>query len=103
LETFVFSELLKAAGWAGERVSIFHYRDKDQLEVDFVLENSAGEIVGIEVKAAASVMRRDFAGLERVASAAGPAFVQGLVLYDGEQTLSFGSNLHAVPLATLWA
>jgi predicted AAA+ superfamily ATPase len=103
LETFVFAELLKAVGWGNERVSIFHYRDKDQLEVDFILENTAGEIVGIEVKAAASIMRRDFAGLERVASAAGPAFVQGLVLYGGEQTLSFGSNLHAVPMATLWS
>jgi predicted AAA+ superfamily ATPase len=103
LESFVFSELLKAAGWTEERLSIFHYRDKDQLEVDFILENPAGEIVGIEVKVAASIMRRDLAGLERVASAAGPAFVQGLVLYGGEQTLSFGSNLHAVPLANLWS
>jgi predicted AAA+ superfamily ATPase len=103
LETFVFSELLKATGWAEERISIFHYRDKDQLEVDFILENAAGEIVGIEVKAAASILRRDFAGLERVAAVAGPAFVQGLVLYDGEQTLSFASNMHAVPLSNLWA
>ncbi len=99
----MLSELLKATGWAEERISIFHYRDKDQLEVDFILENPAGEIVGIEVKAAASIMRRDFAGLERVAAVAGPAFVQGLVLYDGEQTLPFGSNLHAVPLSNLWA
>ena len=67
---------------------LFHYRDRDQLEVDFVLENSAGEIVGIEVKSAASVTRRDFLGLERVASAAGSAFKQGIVLYDGAQTLS---------------
>lgn len=46
---------MKATAWAKERVSIFHYRDKDQLEVDFVLENAAGQVVGIEVKAAASV------------------------------------------------
>jgi len=103
LETFVFSELVKSATWAKERVSIFHYRDKDQVEVDFVLENAAGQVVGIEVKAAASVTRRDFAGLERVASAAGAAFVQGIVLYDGEQRLSFGERLHAAPFPTLWA
>ena len=103
LESFVFSELLKAAAWAKERVSIFHYRDKDQLEVDFVLENAAGQIVGIEVKAAASVTGREFAGLERVASAAGSAFVQGILLYDGEQTLSFGDKFQAVPLPALWA
>jgi predicted AAA+ superfamily ATPase len=103
LETLVFSELIKAAGWAKERISIFHYRDKDQLEVDFVLEDPAGRIVGIEVKAAASVRQRDFGGLERVASAAGSAFLQGIVLYDGEQTLSFGKTLRAAPLAILWA
>ena len=103
LETFVFSELLKASAWANEPVSVYHYRDKDQLEVDFVLENAAGQIVGIEVKAAATVTRRDFGGLERVASAAGTAFVQGIVLYDGEQTLSFADNLRAAPLPALWA
>ncbi len=103
LESFVFSELIKGAAWTKEPVAIFHYRDKDQLEVDFVLENPAGQIVGIEVKAAASVTHRDLAGLERVASAAGSDFVQGIVLYDGKQTLSFGKNLLAAPLPTLWA
>ncbi len=103
LESFVFSELLKLSAWTEERVMLFHYRDRDKLEVDFVLENSAGEIVGIEVKSAASVTRRDFLGLERVASAAGSAFMQGIVLYDGVQTLSFADNLRAVPLSALWA
>jgi len=103
LESFVFSELLKLSTWTEERVTLFHYRDRDQLEVDFVLENSAGEIVGIEVKSAASVTRRDFRGLERVASAAGSSFIQGIVLYDGAQTLSFADKLRAVPLSALWA
>jgi uncharacterized protein len=103
LETFVFSELVKSTAWKKERVSIFHYRDKDQAEVDFVLQNAGGQVVGIEVKAAASVTRRDFAGLERVASAAGTAFVQGIVLYDGDQILSFGKSLRAAPFPILWA
>jgi len=103
LETFVFSELLKLSAWTEERVMLFHYRDRDKLEVDFILENSAGEIVGIEVKSAASVTQRDFLGLERVASAAGSAFKQGIVLYDGVQTLSFADNLRAVPISALWA
>jgi len=103
LESFVFAELLKATAWADERASLFHYRDKDKLEVDFVLESSAGGIVGIEVKAAASVTRRDFAGLERVAAAAGASFVQGLVVHDGEQILSFADNLRAVPFSVLWS
>ena len=39
----------------------------------------------------------------RVASDAGSAFMQGIVLYDGVQTLSFADNLRAVPLSALWA
>jgi predicted AAA+ superfamily ATPase len=94
--------LVKSTAWTKERVSIFHYRDKDQVEVDFVLQNVRGHVVGIEVKVAASVTRRDFAGLERVASAAGIAFVQGIVLYDCDQTLPFGKTLRAAPFPTLW-
>lgn len=103
LEGFVFSDLLKQSSWTDERVSVFHYRDRDKLEVDFVLENAAGQVVGIEVKAAASVTSQDFAGLRRLASAAGAAFVQGILLYSGEQTLSYAENLRAVPLPALWA
>ena len=103
LETFVFSELVKIASWSNGYVSVFHYRDRDQNEVDFVLQNTAGEIVGIEVKAAASVTRRDFQGLERLAAVAGSAFVQGIVLYDGAHTLSFADKHHAAPVAALWS
>jgi predicted AAA+ superfamily ATPase len=103
LETFVFSELLRMSSWSDERVSIFHYRDRDDFEVDFVLENAAGKVVGIEVKAAASITRHDFGGLERLASAAGNAFVHGILLYSGEQTLAFGEKLKAVPITALWA
>lgn len=71
--------------------------------MDFVLENAQGQIVGIEVKAAASVTRRDFSGLDRLASIAGGRFVQGIVLYDDERPLSFADNLRAVPYASIWA
>lgn len=103
LEGFIFSELLKLSSVSEERVSLFHFRDRDQNEVDFVLENAQGQIVGIEVKAAASVTRRDFSGLDRLASLAGKRFVQGIVLHDGERPLSFGDNLRAVPFASVWA
>ena len=103
LEGFIFSELLKLSSVSEERVSLFHFRDRDQNEVDFVLENAQGQIVGIEVKAAASVTRRDFSGLDRLASLAGKRFAQGIVLHDGERPLSFADNLRAVPFASVWA
>jgi predicted AAA+ superfamily ATPase len=103
LEGFIFSELLKLSVVSEERVSLFHFRDRDQNEVDFVLENAQGQIVGIEVKAAASVTRRDFSGLDRLASLAGQRFVQGIVLHDGERPLPFADNLRAAPFASVWA
>lgn len=103
LEGFVLSELLKLSSVADERINLFHFRDRDRSEVDFVLENGRAQIVGVEVKAAATVARRDFSGLDRLAAIAGNSFVQGIVLYDGERPLSFADNLRAVPFASVWA
>jgi uncharacterized protein len=70
--------------------------------VDFVIENAAGEIVGIEVKAAATVSGSDFKGLRKLADAIGKAFKLGVVLYDGEQSLPFGERMYAPPVPCLW-
>jgi predicted AAA+ superfamily ATPase len=102
LESFVFGELLKFRTWSERRYSLSYYRDKGQREVDFVIEDSQGNMIGIEVKAAASVNRADFSGLRQLASLVGQRFSAGLLLYDGETTLPFGPGLWAVPLSTLW-
>ena len=102
LESFVFGELLKFCTWSERRYSLCYYRDKSHREVDFVVEDSQGNIVGIEVKAAASVNGTDFTGLRHLASLVGKRFVAGLILYDGEVTLPFGPGIWAVPLGTLW-
>jgi len=103
LESFVFGELAKAASIANDDFAISHYRDKDQVEVDFVIENGAGLVVGIEVKASSSVQASDFRGLRRLKDRAGSRFAHGIVLYDGEHVLPFGETLSAAPIATLWS
>ena len=103
LETFVLGELLKLASWDADRYEFSHFRDKDKNEVDIVMENSRGQVVGIEVKAAASASGKDFAGLRRLAAGCGDRFVMGLVLYDHEYTLSFGDRMYVAPISTLWA
>ena len=62
-----------------------------------------GRIVGIEVKASATVTGGDFSGLRRLAKATGERFVLGLVLYDHEQTVPFGERMAAAPVSTLWS
>jgi len=103
LETFVFSEIAKAAAWSRSRPEIFHYRDKDQIEIDFVMENDRRDVVGIEVKAGASVSADDFKGLKRLAEHTGKYFRFGVVLYDGAQIVPFGAKLVAMPYRVLWA
>lgn len=103
LETFVFGEICKIAAWSDQRCSFSHFRDKDRNEVDIVLENRRGEVVGIEVKASATVSARDFSGMRKLAEACGKKFIQGVVLYDHDQTVPFGENMFAAPLSSLWS
>ena len=103
LETFVLAELLKLASWAEERFEFSHFRDKEANEVDVVIEDRHGRVVGIEVKASATVASSDFAGLRKLADACGDRFALGLVLHDHDRLVPFGPRLAAAPLSALWA
>ena len=103
LESFVYSELLKQSTWAEGDYGLFHYRDRDQVEVDLVIEDAARRVVGVEVKAAASVGARDLRGLKKLAALAADRFAAGIVLYDGEDTVPVGERLWAAPLSALWS
>ena len=102
LECFVYSELAKTAALSDHPIFFSHYRDKDQVEVDLVLERLPGGIVGIEVKAGATVHPGDFKGLARLREAAGRLFVCGIVLHDGDRIQKVGPEFFAVPVRTLW-
>lgn len=83
-------------------VAFHHFRDKDGVEVDMVIEASGQRIAGIEVKAAATVTAADFRGLRKLQESTGKNFAAGVVLYDGEVTAPFGDRLNAVPIRCLW-
>lgn len=103
LESFIYNELRKQATWLDEPVSFFHYRDKDKVEVDIIVEDGAGDCFAIEVKAAATLSARDFTGLKRFRNIAGKRFKLGILLYDGDHTTAFGDQLFAVPVGALWS
>jgi len=102
LESFIYSELRKQADWFDHDLQFFHYRDKDQCEVDIVIQNDEGHLIGFEIKLAASVNEKDFKGLKRFQAQYPSKLIGGYVFYDGERTLSFGDNLKAVPIQALW-
>jgi uncharacterized protein len=94
---------MKAVPYSQIQPRLYHYRDRDQVEVDVVLEDGKRRVVGIEIKAASTVTAQDFKGLKRLQSHVGKRFCAGLVLYDGARVLPFGPDLTAVPLSALWA
>jgi predicted AAA+ superfamily ATPase len=102
LETFVFSELIKHRNTAEGQYRFMHYRDLDQVEVDFVIENAQGHLIGVEIKASATVKQTDLRGLKKLKDLAGSDFKMGILLYDGDETMPLGEDLWAAPLSTLW-
>lgn len=102
LETFVFQELRRQATGRDEPTNFCHFRDKDGVEVDIVIERGSSAVAGVEVKASATVTSADFRGLRKLKEASGKKFAGGVVLYDGETSAGFGEGLHAVPVRTLW-
>jgi predicted AAA+ superfamily ATPase len=102
LETFVFSEVLKQTSWFGESCALYHYRDKDQDEVDLVIETGSGALVNIEVGASATVNAGDFKGIRKLADACGDNCKLGVVLFDGRNSVRFGDRLVAAPMSCLW-
>ena len=102
IENFVMMELSRQLTWSAQRARLCHYRTKDQVEVDAVLEAPDGRIIAIEVKAGATIRAEDLAGLRHLAQRLGTRFIAGYVLYTGQQTLPFGDRLRAIPIDALW-
>ena len=102
LETFVFGEMLKHATTADSDYRLMYYRDADKFEVDVVIESAVGQLVGVEVKASATVKESDLRGLKKLASVAGEKFKMGVLLYDGDETMPVGNRIWAAPLSSLW-
>jgi hypothetical protein len=101
-ENFVVNELRKQTGWSDSRVNLHHYRTTTGREADILLEDAAGRLVGLEVKASATVVRKDFSGFDALSEDTRRQFVRGIVLYTGEQSVAFGENYMALPVSAMW-
>lgn len=103
LESFIVQQISIQAGRMGSKTRLWHYRDRDKVEVDCVLTQGR-QTWGVEVKAAASIHSSDTKGLRHLAEQAGSDFQGGIVLYDGETMLPLDRELklYAVPISKLW-
>ncbi|MCX7924506.1 MAG: DUF4143 domain-containing protein, partial [Fimbriimonadales bacterium] len=103
LETFVGMELLKQIEYAGEPTRLYHLRSSKGEEIDFVLENADGRLLGVEVKPSATVQASDFKRLQQFGDLLSDRWAGGVVLYLGEMMLPFGERQWALPVASLWS
>jgi predicted AAA+ superfamily ATPase len=102
VENFIVGELKKQALWSSTQVELFHFRTSSGEEVDIVLEDRSGNIVGIEIKSSSTVAPHDFKGLIYLQNKTNHKFKRGIVLYTGNQYIPFGHNLCALPINALW-
>ena len=105
-ESLIYAEITKHIAWANSTTALYHYRDKRQYEVDMVLEHSGSRIIGIEVKASASIRPEDFKGLIKLAEHCSDQFDFGVVFYTGQEVLPFkvrGRSFYALPIGLLLA
>lgn len=101
-EAFVASELLKQRSWSEHDYQPFHFRDRDGVEVDLVLELDDGRIIAIEVKASSTYRSDHFAGLRFLKDKLGDRFVAGIVVGMSDTGYQFADRLYGLPAAALW-
>jgi hypothetical protein len=103
LESFVVQQVIAQGGWTDADLRFWHYRDRDQVEVDLVITRGR-DTWGVEVKAGATVTAADGHGLRRLVERCGPSFRGGMILYSGASTFAMADKrVFAVPVAQLWA
>ncbi|MGH3296336.1 MAG: DUF4143 domain-containing protein [Trebonia sp.] len=101
MENFVMAELARQLTWSETPAALYHYRDRDGHEVDAVLEDNSGRVIGIEVKSAQSVRAEDLAGLRYLKEKLASRIHAGYVLYCGTESLSLGDGLGCLPISSL--
>lgn len=102
VENFIIAELFKQASWSDAQVNFFHYRTSSGVEVDIIIENLDGRVIGIEVKSGEKIGSDAFKGLKYLQEKIGSRFYKGIVLYTGDKIIPYGDNLYAMPISSLW-
>lgn len=101
LETWAFTELRKLLELAQPNTQLAFWRTHPGSEVDFILERG-GEVVGIEVKLAARIDRRDLAGMRACADDLADRWRFGVLLHGGTEAVALDERTLALPIATFF-
>jgi hypothetical protein len=101
VETWIYNQIAPEVdlhpGW-----QMTHFRNGNRQEIDFLIEDDAGRMLGIEVKSSETVSKDDARHLLWFAQRSPKPFT-GIVLHCGRQVLSFGEGCYALPYSALWS
>lgn len=102
LETWVFTQINAARGWARQHVDVFYRRnDRTRREVDIVLVDGRSRRVGVEVKPVTSVSSADPRGPRAMADHGREGLHRGFIVCTGSRCHQIDKTAWALPLAAL--
>lgn len=103
-ETFAYNELVSQIDAADEEYHLYHYRDREKREIDFLIERDDHSFLAMEIKSGLTIDKSDFKHIKWFAeNLAKDKSVVGIILYSGENIIPFGGNLWAIPFHCLWS
>ena len=104
IESFAFGELAAQIDAGNGKYALFHYRDREKREIDFIVERDDGALLGIEIKSGSAVSSGDCKHLRWFKdNIAKDRPFKGIVLYSGEISGTIAENVQAVPFSALWS
>lgn len=101
-ETMVVAEIHKWAKTAQRDVDVYFYRTRSGLELDVLMQTRNG-IIGMEIKARASVSHTDYKAMKEIAARLGQEWLGGMVVYQGGTLKRIAEpNIWAIPSRRLF-
>ena len=104
MDTFVAAQIRSELAASELDPRMYHLREEHgRREVDILIETAAGTLIGIEVKASATVTAPDARHLAWLRDETGDAFLAGIVVHTGPYAFPLGDRLIAAPVSALWS
>jgi uncharacterized protein len=104
LDTFVAAQLRGELAASSNGPRLYHLREEQgRREVDLLIETASGQLIGIEVKASATVTPSDARHLAWLRDETGSAFAAGIVFHTGPYVFPLGDRIVAAPVSALWS
>lgn len=104
LDTFVAAQLRAELAASRNDPRLYHVREEQgRREVDLLIETASGQLIGIEIRASATVTSSDARHLAWLRDQVGDAFAAGIVLHTGPYVFPLSDRIVAAPISSLWS